>query len=103
MAFPAVDAEADLELGSLICLKGLSLADAGLPHDREAAMAKMWVPPRMFAICHWALEVAGHAGYTHEHAAQLRLRDVLATEIGEGATNIQRLLLATQLFGVRPG
>jgi cyclohexanecarboxyl-CoA dehydrogenase len=103
VAFPAVDAATDLELGRLITLKGLWLADQGLPHDREAAMAKAWIPPRMFEICHWALQVQGHPAYTRGHKAQQRLRDVLATELGEGATNIQRLLLARQLLGVRPG
>lgn len=103
VAFPAVDAATDLELGRLIALKGLWLADRRLPHDREAAMAKAWIPPRMFEICHWAVQVQGHPAYTRGHRAQQRLRDVLATELGEGATNIQRLLLARQMFGVRPG
>ena len=103
IAFPAVDAAIDIELGRLLALKGLWLADQGLPHDREAAMAKAWIPPRMFDICHWALQVCGHPAYTREHRAQMRLRDVLATEIGEGATNIQRLILARQMFGTRPG
>lgn len=103
VAFPAVDAATDIELGRLIALKGLWLADEGRPHNREAAMAKAWIPPRMFEICHWALQVQGHPAYTHGHPAQQRLRDVLATEIGEGATNIQRLLLARQIFGVSPG
>ncbi len=103
VAFPAVDAATDIELGRLIALKGLWRADRSLPHDREAAMAKAWIPPKMFDICHWALQVQGHPAYSHGHRAQQRLRDVLATEIGEGATNIQRMLLTHHLFGVRPG
>lgn len=102
VAFPAVDAEVEIELSRLLCLRGLTLADAGKGHDREAAMAKAWIPPRMVGICRWALLVSGHLGYTREHVAQRRLRDVIGTELGEGPTNVQRILLARRLFGVSP-
>ena len=103
VAFPLVDAWTDIELARLMCHKGLWKADRSLDFRQEAAMAKSWIPARMVAACHEALIIFGHLGYSREHPSQLRLRDVIGTEIGEGATNIQRILLARQLLGVTPG
>jgi cyclohexanecarboxyl-CoA dehydrogenase len=103
VAFPLVDAWTDIELARLMCHKGLWKADRGLDFRREAAMAKSWIPSRMVAACHEALLIFGHVGYSREHPGQVRLRDVIGTEIGEGSANVQRILLARELLGVTPG
>jgi cyclohexanecarboxyl-CoA dehydrogenase len=102
IAFPAVDHAIAIELAELLAVKGLWLEDAGLPFEIEAAMAKAWVPRRMFDVCHDALLMHGHVGYTDEHPAQQRLRDILAADIGEGMANVQRIILARKLIGSNP-
>lgn len=102
IAFPAVDHAIAIELAELLSLKGLWLEDAGLPFDVEAAMAKAWIPRKMFDVCHEALLMHGHVGYSDEHPAQRRLRDVLAADIGEGMANVQRIILARKLIGSNP-
>jgi cyclohexanecarboxyl-CoA dehydrogenase len=45
----------------------------------------------------------GHVAYTREHPTQVRWRDAVGLELGEGPRNTQRIILARDLFGVTPG
>jgi cyclohexanecarboxyl-CoA dehydrogenase len=102
VAFPLVDAYTDVELGELLCIKGLRLADAGKDYRLESAMAKAWVPRKMTDVCRECLILQGHAGYTFESPIQLRMRDILGAELGEGPANTQRLLMSRILLGSNP-
>jgi cyclohexanecarboxyl-CoA dehydrogenase len=44
----------------------------------------------------------GHVGFSREHPAQVRLRDVMVTEFGEGTANVQRLIVAREMTGISP-
>lgn len=103
IAFPLSDAATQLEAARLLAHKALWKADLGQDFRREAAMAKSWIPRLASSVCHEAILTIGHVAYSREHPAQLRLRDVLATELGEGPANTQRMLIARDLFGVTPG
>jgi cyclohexanecarboxyl-CoA dehydrogenase len=102
IAFPAADLATQLEAARLLAQKALWKADLGCDFRREAAMAKAWIPRLASTVCHEAILTIGHVAYSREHPAQLRLRDVLATELGEGPANTQRMIVARDLFGVTP-
>ncbi len=102
IAFPAADVATQLEAARLLAQKALWTADLGCDFRREAAMAKAWIPRLASTVCHEAILTIGHVAYSREHPAQLRLRDVLATELGEGPANTQRMIVARDLFGVTP-
>ena len=102
IAFPAADLATQLEAARLLAQKALWKADRGDDFRREAAMAKAWIPRLASTVCHEAILTIGHVAYSREHPAQLRLRDVLATELGEGPANTQRMIVARDLFGVTP-
>jgi cyclohexanecarboxyl-CoA dehydrogenase len=102
IAFPAADLATQLEAARLLAQKALWKADLGDDFRREAAMAKAWIPRLASTVCHEAILTIGHVAYSREHPAQLRLRDVLATELGEGPANTQRMIVARGLFGVTP-
>jgi cyclohexanecarboxyl-CoA dehydrogenase len=102
IAFPAADLATQLEAARLLAHKALWRADLGDDFRREAAMAKAWIPRLASTVCHEAILTIGHVAYSREHPAQLRLRDVLATELGEGPANTQRMIVARDLFGVTP-
>jgi cyclohexanecarboxyl-CoA dehydrogenase len=102
IAFPAADLATQLEAARLLAQKALWKADRGEDFRREAAMAKGWIPRLASTVCHEAILTIGHVAYSREHPAQLRLRDVLATELGEGPANTQRMIVARDLFGVTP-
>ena len=103
IAFPLADAATELEAARLLAHKALWKADQGLDFRQEAAMTKAWIPRLASRVCHESILTIGHVAYSREHPAQLRLRDVLATELGEGPANTQRMLIARDLFGVTPG
>ena len=102
IAFPAADLATQLEAARLLAHKALWKADRGEDFRREAAMAKAWIPRLTSTVCHEAILTIGHVAYSREHPAQLRLRDVLATELGEGPANTQRMIVARDMFGVTP-
>ncbi|HEY3239574.1 MAG TPA: acyl-CoA dehydrogenase family protein [Acidimicrobiia bacterium] len=102
ITFPLSDAATQLEAARLLAHKALWKADHGLDFRSEAAMGKSWIPRLASSVCHEAILTIGHVAYSREHPAQLRLRDVLATELGEGPANTQRMLIARGLFGVTP-
>jgi cyclohexanecarboxyl-CoA dehydrogenase len=102
ITFPVADLATQLEAARLLAHKALWKADRGDDFRREAAMAKTWIPRLASTVCHEAILTIGHVAYSREHAAQLRLRDVLATELGEGPANTQRMIVARDLFGVTP-
>ena len=102
ITFPAADLATQLEAARLLAQKVLWKADRGDDFRREAAMAKAWIPRLASTVCHEAILTIGHVAYSREHPAQLRLRDVLATELGEGPANTQRMIVARDLFGVTP-
>jgi cyclohexanecarboxyl-CoA dehydrogenase len=102
ITFPVADLATQLEAARLLAHKALWKADRGDDFRREAAMAKAWIPRLASTVCHEAILTIGHVAYSREHPAQLRLRDVLATELGEGPANTQRMIVARDLFGVTP-
>jgi len=102
IAFPLADAATQLEAARLLVHKALWKADRREDFRQEAAMAKSWIPRLASSVCHEAILTIGHAAYSREHPAQVRLRDVLGTELGEGPSNTQRIVVARELFGVTP-
>lgn len=103
IAFPLADAATQVEAARLLAYKALWKADEGLDFRQEAAMAKSWIPALASSVCRESILTIGHVAYSREHPAQVRLRDVLATELGEGPSNTQRMIISRDLFGVTPG
>ena len=103
VAFPLARHAIDIEAARLLCWRALDLADRGQPFRAEAAQVKAWVPKRMVDVCHTALLTIGHVAYSTEHPAQLRLRDVIGVEMGEGTEATQLIILCREIFGMTPG
>jgi cyclohexanecarboxyl-CoA dehydrogenase len=99
ISFPLAEADTYLELGRNLCYKVLWLRDTGLPHRREAAMCKWWIPQVCVEIIHQCLLMHGHYGYSQELPLEQRLRDVLGWQIGDGTAQIQKLIIARELIG----
>jgi cyclohexanecarboxyl-CoA dehydrogenase len=99
VSFPISEAATYLELARLICYKVLWLRDNELPHTKEAAMAKWWVPRTCVDIIHECLLIHGHYGYTDEFPVAQRLREVIGWQIGDGTANIQKLIIAREVIG----
>lgn len=96
---PLAEAETMIEAARLLCYKTLWLCDRGEPHTMEAAMCKWWAPKVAFDVIHACLLTHGHFGYTREMAFEQRLRDVLGLQIGDGTSQVQKMIIARERAG----
>lgn len=99
VSFPLAEAETYIEAATLLCYKTLWLRDQGKPHTSEAAMCKWWAPKVSFEIIHNCLLAHGHGGYSKDYPIQQRLRDVLGLQIGDGTSQIQKIVIAREKIG----
>ncbi len=74
------------------------LKDRGRPFTREAAMAKLYASEAAHWVTHQAVQVHGGYGYVKEYAVERYYRDARVMEIYEGASEIQRLVIARSLL-----
>ncbi|MEZ5689441.1 MAG: acyl-CoA dehydrogenase family protein [Caenibius sp.] len=99
VSFPIADWAAKLEMARWLCFRTLWLRDQNLPHTAEAAMCKMQCPDIAVGAIHECLLLHGHYGYTKDYAHEQRLRDVIGQQIADGTTQIQKLIVAREIFG----
>jgi butyryl-CoA dehydrogenase len=71
--------------------------DAGLPHHKESAMAKMFASETAAEVCEKAARVLASYGYAMEYPVQRYLRDIRFTLIGGGTSDILKLIIAKEL------
>ncbi|GAB3081975.1 acyl-CoA dehydrogenase family protein [Nocardioides zeae] len=99
ISFPLAEHATWLELARMICYRTLEKRGRGLDHTADAAMCK-WVGPLVSSrAIHDCLLQFGHYGYSSEYPLEQRLRDVLAVEIADGTAQIQKIVIARELFG----
>jgi butyryl-CoA dehydrogenase len=92
-------AEMATELEASRCLveRAAWLRDAGRPHHKEAAMAKLFASEAATRICDQAARVFASYGYAMEYPVQRFLRDVRFTLIGGGTSEILKLIIAKEV------
>ncbi|MDE0073829.1 MAG: acyl-CoA dehydrogenase family protein [Gammaproteobacteria bacterium] len=73
------------------------LKDQGRPFSKEASMAKLFASELSMRATTEAVELLGGAGYTNDYPVERMFRDAKVCEIGEGTSEIQRLLIARHL------
>ena len=88
-----------IEAARLLCYKALWLRDQGLPHTKEAAMVKWWVPKLSAEAIKDSLLIHGHLGYSDEFPLEQRLRDVIGFQLADGTAQIQKIVVARELIG----
>ncbi|XP_074868848.1 short-chain specific acyl-CoA dehydrogenase, mitochondrial isoform X2 [Carettochelys insculpta] len=87
-----------LESARLLTWRAAMLRDNGKPYTKEAAMAKLAASEAATATSHKAIQILGGMGYVTEMPAERHYRDARITEIYEGTSEIQRLVIAGQLL-----
>ena len=87
-----------IESARLLVLQASWLKDQGLPHVQEASMAKLHASRTANYCAKEAVQIHGGAGYTVDFPVERWMRDARATEIYEGTTEIQMLVIARQLL-----
>lgn len=99
ISFPLAEHATYLEAARLLCYKALSARDAGRPHTVEAAMSKWLGPYSATRAVHDCLLMHGHYGYSTESPFEQRLRDVMAVELADGTAQVQKIIIARELYG----
>ena len=91
------DASTWLDAATLLTLRAAFLKESGQPFSRQAAMAKLFASEHAWKICDIALQVHGGYGYSKEYPVERAYRDARITEIYEGTSEIQRLVIWREL------
>jgi len=99
VSFPIAEAATHLEACRWLCYRALWLADQGRSHTKESAMTKWWGPRLSVDTIHQCLLLHGHYGYTDELPFEQRMRDVIGLEIGDGAAEVMKMVVARELLG----
>ncbi len=97
--WPIAEAATEIEAARLLVLNVARMADAGLPIKKEAAMAKFFAAEASLRACNSAVEIFGGYGYMREYPVERFLRDAKLYQIGEGTSQIQRMIIARELLG----
>lgn len=95
--FKLADMAMELELAQNMIMKAAWLKDNKKPFKKEAAMAKLFASESASKACNQALQVHGGYGYMREYKIERYLRDAKLMEIGEGTSEIQRLVIAREI------
>lgn len=90
--------EVQIESARLLTWKAAMLKDAGKPYTKDAAMAKLAASEAATFCAHQAIQTLGGMGYVTSMPAERLYRDARITEIYEGTSEIQRLVIAGQLL-----
>ena len=92
-----VDMATEIEAARLLVLRAAVLKDQGKPYTTEASMAKLFASELSVRAALEAIQIHGGYGYTKEYHVERFLRDAKLMTIGEGTSEVQRLVIAREM------
>jgi alkylation response protein AidB-like acyl-CoA dehydrogenase len=96
--FMLADMAVKVDAAKILTLKAAALKDAGKPYIKEGAMAKLYASKVAVQNALDAVQIHGGYGYVREYLVERYLRDAKITEIYEGTSEIQRIVIARALL-----
>ena len=93
------DMATEIDAARLLVYRAAQLKDQGVRYTKEAAMAKLFASEAAERACFKAIQIHGGYGYIEEYDVERIYRDNRLTTIGEGTSEIQRLVIARQVLG----
>jgi butyryl-CoA dehydrogenase len=97
--FQLADMALEIEAGTHLLYHAAWLKQNGRPFKKEAAMAKLFCSELAMRATTKAVQIFGGYGYTTEYPVERMMRDAKVCEIGEGTSEIQRMVIARQILG----
>ena len=97
VAFRLADMATQIEAARQLIFHAATLKDAGLPCLKEASMAKLFASTMAERVCSDAIQIHGGYGYVSDFPVERIYRDVRVSQIYEGASDIQRLVIAREV------
>jgi len=92
------DMRTEVDASRLLVHRAARAADSGRPFSKEASMAKLFASEAAMRACNKAVQIHGGYGYTREFPVERYLRDAKLCEIGEGTSEVQRMIVAREIF-----
>ena len=91
------DMATEVDAARLLVHRAAFLEDKGLPFSKEASMAKLFASEMAMRSTRNAIQIFGGYGYTREYPIERYYRDIKLCEIGEGTSEVQRIVIAKKL------
>jgi alkylation response protein AidB-like acyl-CoA dehydrogenase len=98
IAFALADMATEVDAARLMVWRSAALADAKEPFGREASMGKLFASEAAMRATTKAVQILGGYGYTREFPVERYFRDAKLCEIGEGTSEIQRMVIARSIL-----
>ena len=98
IAFALADMATEVDAARLMVWRSATLADAKQPFGREASMGKLFASEAAMRATNKAVQILGGYGYTREFPVERYFRDAKLCEIGEGTSEIQRMVIARSIL-----
>lgn len=96
--FKLADMEVKIQLARTFVYKAAWLKDQGRPFGKEAAIAKYYASEMAMEVCDEAIQIHGGYGYMKEYEVERYLRDAKLLEIGEGTSEVQKMVIARHIL-----
>jgi alkylation response protein AidB-like acyl-CoA dehydrogenase len=100
--FKLADMATELDAAWLLTMRAAQMKDAGKKVTLESAMAKLYASEAACRICDEGVQIHGGYGFIKDYPAEKFYRDVRLCPIGEGTSEIQRMVIARELLGKSP-
>ena len=92
------DCEVEMRAAEALVLQATALASRGERHTIESSVAKLYASEAASRICNRALQIHGGYGYTRDIPVERYWRDARLSEIGEGSSEVQRIVISRALL-----
>ena len=98
--FKLADMATQIDAARLLTYRAAALKDAGRKTTKESSMAKLYASEVSVKVCEEAIQIHGGYGYTKDYPPEKYWRDSKLCTIGEGTSEIQRLIIAKQILSM---
>jgi len=95
--FKIADMATEIDAARLLVYRAAFLEDQKLPYSKEAAMAKLFASEIAMRATNNAIQIFGGYGYIKEYSVERYFRDVKLCQIGEGTSEVQRIVISKKL------
>lgn len=95
--FKLADMATEIELARTMTYKAAAMRDAKVPHTKEASMAKLFASEMCMRTASQAVQIFGGYGFMDEYPVSRFFRDAKVLEIGEGTSEVQRMVISREL------
>jgi alkylation response protein AidB-like acyl-CoA dehydrogenase len=96
--FMLADMATELSAARLLVHRAAALCDSGAPFAKEASMAKLFASEAAMRATSKAIQIHGGYGYTKDFPVERYFRDAKLTEIGEGTSEVQRIVISREIL-----